>query len=158
MINEIDSYWGSLNLYTEPCIYRKTWAMIRVPIDWQPWPFSHAIHNFLNFCLLSVPEPCTPHLFRGVSCYWLYTIESKYTEARTACQKQGGDLVTIETLEEQEFVVAQFNLENGYIDFWCHTWAAAFYLRQMLSKFRAEVRIWQLNMIFGRVACNQSAY
>ena len=62
---------------------------------------------------VSVPDPCTTGLFQGESCYWLKTPKLKYTEAKAACQELGGDLVTIETAEEEEFIVTELNLEEG---------------------------------------------
>ena len=58
------------------------------------------------FCAHAVTKHC-----HGDQCYWISdTAQGTWTEGRTACQSEGGDLAVMETEELYDFVVSNFRL------------------------------------------------
>ena len=67
---------------------------------------------------VSVQGACTSDRFQGVSCYWVNTDKLTFSEASASCRAKDGDLVIIETAEEEEFIMEKLNLHKGYITFY----------------------------------------
>lgn len=60
----------------------------------------------------SCPRPWIPYLGH---CYYLNRAKKTWLEARDACRRDGGDLMSILNIEEQSFAISQL----GYCKFPC---------------------------------------
>lgn len=75
---------------------------------------------YLSYCVTSspvmhtgsCPSPWIPYLGR---CYYLNRAKKTWLEARDACRRDGGDLLSILNIEEQSFTISQL----GYCKFSC---------------------------------------
>ena len=85
-----------------------------------PWncKFSLKVQNmtfsvflFLTFVLFNALAQGTPHCHNSTGrCYWMGTGQKSWSDARSACQSEGGDLAVIETLELWDFTVSVFGI------------------------------------------------
>ncbi len=63
-------------------------------------PFNSKARLFICGCVC-ITAPCKPLCITGHSCYFYAGLSAvSFTEARTACQNKGAELVAFETKEE----------------------------------------------------------
>ena len=70
---------------------------------------------FLVFCTNTDSAcPISDWVKFGSSCYLFHDIRSTWTEAKTHCQERAGDLLQIESSEENGFIKAEMNSHSMY--------------------------------------------